>query len=266
MIYQLLFAGLATIHLASSFGLSFRQFKVARAVHDVEGDDIVRDTCLGAKIPTAGSSDSCGRSARRSNDVKSLLFMRDGTAACDNTQSIDNIDSADRDKQTIRVPKLVVGPNDTSISVDNHVIMMTVKGNENGVGSYTCMIDSTGTGNSTDAGIWTEMEVTSNSTDKISSDGGADVEIQAAIDPNQTCTGRLEDKENVCTVKCNDAATPGSLEKSVYVQIEEEDSTPTPTDPTIDVEAQATGRAGARHSNAVGMGTVDAVGSLSTNI
>ncbi|EPQ61514.1 hypothetical protein BGT96224_A20593 [Blumeria graminis f. sp. tritici 96224] len=199
--------------------------------------------------------------------------MRDGTAACDNTQSIDNIDSADRDKQTIRVPKLVVGPNDTSISVDNHVIMMTVKGNENGVGSYTCMIDSTGTGNSTDAGIWTQMEVTSNSTDKISSDGGADVvsfrdginaafelivsfqEIQAAIDPNQTCTGRLEDKENVCTVKCNDAAIPGSLEKSVYVQIEEEDSTPTPTDPTIDVEAQATGRAGARHSNAATKGT-----------
>ncbi|EPQ66458.1 BgtASP-20359 [Blumeria graminis f. sp. tritici] len=242
MIYQLLFAGLATIHLASSFGLSFRQFKVARAVHDVESDGIVRDT---------SRSDSCGGSVRRSSDVKSLLFMRDGTAVCDNTQSTDNIDATDRDKQTLRVPKLVASPNDTSISVDSHVIMMIFKGNENGVGSYTCMIDSTGTGTRADAGIWTEMEVASNSTDKTSPDGVAVVEIQAAIDPNQTCTGRLDDKENICIVKCSDAATPGSLEKSVYVQIAEEDSTPTPTDPKSDVKA---------------MGTVGAVGSLQTNI
>ncbi|CCU74932.1 CAS1 appressorium specific protein, partial [Blumeria hordei DH14] len=132
MIYQLLFAGLATIHLASSFGMSFRQFKVARAVHDVEGDGI---------IPTARSSDPCDGSVRGSNKVKSLLLRRDGTTAYNGAKNTDNIDAINLDEQTLRVPTLVAGPNDTFISVDSHAIMMTVKANENGVGSYTCMID-----------------------------------------------------------------------------------------------------------------------------
>ncbi|CCU74929.1 CAS1 appressorium specific protein [Blumeria hordei DH14] len=203
----------------------------------------------GAKIPTAKSSDSCDGSIGGSNEVKSLLLRRDGTAAYNGAKNTDNIDAINRDEQTLRVPTLVAGANDTSISVDSHAIMMTVKANENGVGSYTCMIDSTGTGTDTGAGIWTEMEVTSKSTDKIAPDGVADVEIQAAIDPDQTCTGRLDDKENVCMVKCCDATTSESLEKSVYVQIAEEDITPTPTAPASHIEAQATGTVGARHSN-----------------
>ena len=120
---------------------------------------------------------------RRSSDVKSLLLISVGNAVCDNTQCTDNIVATDRDKQTLRVPKLVASPNDTSISVDSHVIMMIFKGNENGVGSYTCMIDSTGTGTRADAGIWTEMEVASNSTDKTSPDGVAVVvSIRVGID------------------------------------------------------------------------------------
>ncbi|CCU74926.1 CAS1 appressorium specific protein [Blumeria hordei DH14] len=202
-----------------------------------------------AKSAIASASKICDGSVPGSNEVKSLLFTRGGAAACNNADNAgnpndvdntENIDATNRDKQIFQVSKLVTGPDDKSIIVDSHTIMMTVKANENGVGSYMCMIDSTGTGTDTGAGIWTEMEVTSNSTDKIAPDGVADVEIQAAIDPNQKCTGRLDDKENVCMVSCRDAATPGSLEKSVYVQKAGEQNTPTPTDPNSDIQARDT--------------------------
>ena len=195
----------------------------------------------GAKTATASGSDICGGTVRGSNDVKSLLFIRDGTSACNNSENTENtdnmdiIDATNHDKQTLQVSKPVADPDNMSIMAASHVIMMTVKGNENGVGSYTCMIDSTGTG----AGIWTEMEVKSDSADKISPDRVADVKIQAVIDPNQTCTGRLDDRENVCMVKCNDAATPGTIEKSVLVQLLDMDNTPTPTDPNSDIQPRA---------------------------
>ncbi|CCU79685.1 CAS1 appressorium specific protein [Blumeria hordei DH14] len=232
---RLMLAGLAAIHLAAGYSIFSRQLNEARAVQNIKGDDTVPNT--------SGSNIRDG-SVPRLNEVKSLLFTRDGAATlnnadnANNAENPENIDATNRDKQIPQVSKLVTGPDDKSITVDSHMIMMTVKANENGVGSYMCMIDSTGTG--TSAGIWTEMEVTSKSTDKISPDGVADVEIQAAIDPNQKCTGRLDDKENVCVVRCSDAATPGSLEKSVYVQKAGEQNTPTPTDPNSDIQARAT--------------------------
>ncbi|CAD6504987.1 BgTH12-00486 [Blumeria graminis f. sp. triticale] len=241
---RLLLAGLAAIHLAAGYSISFRQFKVARAVQNIQGDDTVTNT---------SGSDICGGSVPSSNEVKSLLFTRDGAAACNNAENrkdinnTDNIDATDRDYQMLQVSKLLVGPNDSSVIVDSHTIMMTVKGNENGVGSHKCKIDSTGTG----AGSWTEMEVTSNSTDKISLDGVADVEIRAVIDPNQKCTGRLDDKENVCMVKCSDAANPWLLEKFVYVQKVGEQNTPTPTDPNSDIQARATAAFSPKMSNLV---------------
>ncbi|SZF02301.1 unnamed protein product [Blumeria hordei] len=235
---RLMLTGLAAIHLAAGYSIFFRELNVARAVQNIQGNDTV---------PNTSGSNTCDGSVPGSNEVKSLLFRRDGVAACNNADNAgnpddvdntENIDATNRDKQTAQVSKLVTGPDDKSIIVDSHMIMMTVKANENGVGSYMCMIDSTGTG--AGAGIWTEMEVTSKSTDKFSPDGVADVEIQAVIDPNQKCTGRLDDKENVCMVRCRDAATPGSLEKSVYVQKAGEQNTPTPTDPNSNIQARAT--------------------------
>ncbi|SZF02304.1 unnamed protein product [Blumeria hordei] len=234
---RLMLTGLAAIHLAAGYSIFFRELNVARAVQNIHDDNTVPNT--------SGSNIRDG-SVPGSNEVKSLLFTRDGAAAfnnadnANNAENPENIYATNRDKQITPVSKLVTGPDDKSIIVDSHMIMMTVKANENGVGSYTCMIDSTGTGTDTGAGIWTEMEVTSKSTDKFSQDGVADVEIQAAIDPNQKCTGRLDDKENVCMVRCSDAATPGSLEKSVYVQKAGEQNTPTPTDPNSNIQARAT--------------------------
>ncbi|KAL2127681.1 hypothetical protein VTI74DRAFT_10319 [Chaetomium olivicolor] len=89
--------------------------------------------------------------------------------------------------------------------------------NADGGGPYTCMINADGT-----AQTWNKIQVTQNVPGRNSRNpGGAatDFPLTAAIPADQTCTGTVAGQNNVCLVRCQNAARAGPFGGVVPVQL-----------------------------------------------
>lgn len=89
--------------------------------------------------------------------------------------------------------------------------------NGDGGGPYTCAINADGTG-----GDWQNIEVTTTPPGQNSrnrSGAQTDFPMVAAIPANQECTGSVAGQENVCLVRCENAARAGPFGGVVPVQM-----------------------------------------------
>jgi len=96
-------------------------------------------------------------------------------------------------------------------------IMMTLhQVNGDGAGPYSCQINADGTG-----GDWTDINVTTQVAGKNSRSNAkaVDLPLKAAIPAGQTCTGTVAGQNNVCMVKCMNAARAGPFGGCVPVQM-----------------------------------------------
>lgn len=76
--------------------------------------------------------------------------------------------------------------------------------NGDGAGPYSCQISSSGTG-----ADWKEMAVTTNvpGTNSRSKAKSTDFPLSAKVAADQTCTGAMGGAENMCMVRCMNAAS-----------------------------------------------------------
>ncbi|KHJ30675.1 putative eka-like protein [Erysiphe necator] len=119
---------------------------------------------------------------------------------------------------TSQVAKVAQDSNGLPMVSAGGMIMMTLhQVNGDGAGPYSCMIDSTGTG----TGGWTKMEVATNVPGKNSRSKAkaTDFPLSAKIAADQTCTGSMGGMDNVCMVRCNNAANAGPFGGCVPVQM-----------------------------------------------
>jgi hypothetical protein len=102
------------------------------------------------------------------------------------------------------------------ISAGGSVDMTIHQVNGDGAGPYTCEIDATGTGTN-----WQPMQVTTNVPGSNSrSDARAqDFPLAAAVPAGQDCTGTVAGQNNVCMVRCMNAARAGPFGGCVPVQM-----------------------------------------------
>jgi hypothetical protein len=96
-------------------------------------------------------------------------------------------------------------------------IMMTLhQVNGDGAGPYSCAINADGT-----ASNWQTIDVTTQVAGKNSRSNAkaVDLPLKAAIPAGQTCTGTVAGQNNVCMVKCQNAARAGPFGGCVPVQM-----------------------------------------------
>jgi len=103
------------------------------------------------------------------------------------------------------------------VSQGGEISMALHQVNADGGGPYTCEINSDGTGQS-----WESIDVTTTPPGKNSrnrSGAQTDFPMAAAIPQSQTCTGEVAGQDNVCLVKCKNAARAGPFGGVVPVQL-----------------------------------------------
>jgi hypothetical protein len=103
------------------------------------------------------------------------------------------------------------------VSAGGEVQMTLHQVNADGGGPYTCMINADGTG-----ADWQDIKVTTTPPGQNSRnrDGAAtDFPLNAAIPADQTCTGNVAGQDNVCLVRCQNAARAGPFGGVVPVQM-----------------------------------------------
>jgi len=110
----------------------------------------------------------------------------------------------------------VAGNTMPQVSQGGSIDMTIHQVNGDGAGPYDCMIDATATGTN-----WQPLTVTQNVPGENSrSDARAqDFPLAAAIPADQTCTGSVAGMDNVCMVRCNNAARAGPFGGCVPVQM-----------------------------------------------
>lgn len=88
--------------------------------------------------------------------------------------------------------------------------------NGDGAGPYTCQIDAAG-----DGSAFVDMKVTTNVAGKNSRSNAkaVDLPLKAAIPAGQTCGGSVAGQNNVCMVRCMNAARAGPFGGCVPVQM-----------------------------------------------
>ncbi|KAK7926849.1 cas1 appressorium specific protein [Apiospora marii] len=89
--------------------------------------------------------------------------------------------------------------------------------NADGAGPYTCMMNTDGT-----AAKWTDIQVTQSPPGKNSRnrDGAkTDFPLKAAIPQDASCTGTVAGQNNVCLIRCQNAARAGPFGGVVPVQM-----------------------------------------------
>ncbi|EOO03806.1 putative mas3 protein [Phaeoacremonium minimum UCRPA7] len=103
------------------------------------------------------------------------------------------------------------------VSQGGEVQMTLHQVNADGGGPYTCMINADGTGQD-----WQNIDVTTTPPGENSRnrDGAAtDFPLNAAIPADQSCTGTVAGQDNVCLVRCQNAARAGPFGGVVPVQM-----------------------------------------------
>jgi len=143
----------------------------------------------------------------------STRFKGDNAAACGQTLGGGENDivagtKAVMDQNGATLPQVSAGG---SIDMTLHQV------NGDGAGPYTCQINADGTG-----GDWTDIDVTTqvegtNSNNRANA--MQDLPLSAAIPAGQTCTGNVAGQNNVCMVKCQNAARAGPFGGCVPVQM-----------------------------------------------
>lgn len=112
--------------------------------------------------------------------------------------------------------------------------------NADGGGPYNCMINADGTGSQ-----WTNIQVTTTPPGRNSRNrqgASTDFPLVAAIPQNQQCTGAVAGQDNVCLVRCQNAARAGPFGGVVPVQM-------------VDANANANAGANANETAAAGNAT-----------
>ncbi|POS86819.1 hypothetical protein EPUL_003274 [Erysiphe pulchra] len=197
MLFKSLLASLAAAQLVAGHGA------IVKAVGDMGGS--------GSAI---GIDASTPRDGARRNPFQadSTRFKNNNADACGETLGGGPNDAA------TGVAKIVQESNGMPMISAGGMVMMTLhQVNGDGAGPYQCMIDSTGTG----TGGWTKMEVATNVPGKNSRSKAKaqDFPLTAKVAADQTCTGNMGGMENVCMVRCNNAANAGPFGGCVPVQM-----------------------------------------------
>ncbi|KAB5540480.1 hypothetical protein GE09DRAFT_1245609 [Coniochaeta sp. 2T2.1] len=103
------------------------------------------------------------------------------------------------------------------VSQGGEVQMTLHQVNADGGGPYSCMINADGT-----AATWKDITVTQQAPGQNSRNrqgAATDFPLTAAIPAGQTCTGTVAGQDNVCLVRCQNAARAGPFGGVVPVQM-----------------------------------------------
>lgn len=102
------------------------------------------------------------------------------------------------------------------VSAGGEITMTLHQVNGDGAGPYTCQIDSAG-----DGSAFVDMKVTTQVAGKNSRSNAkaVDLPLKAAIPAGQTCSGNVAGQDNVCMVRCMNAARAGPFGGCVPVQM-----------------------------------------------
>lgn len=117
------------------------------------------------------------------------------------------------------------------VTAGGEVDMTLHQVNADGGGPYTCMINTDGT-----ATKWTDIQVTQSPPGENSRnrDGAkTDFPLKAAIPADASCTGTVAGQENVCLVRCQNAARAGPFGGVVPVQSKFANLRPSPPSPRL---------------------------------
>jgi len=142
----------------------------------------------------------------------STRFKGDNAAACGQT-----LGGGENDIQA--GTKAVMANNGATlpqVSQGGSIMMTLHQVNGDGAGPYSCQINADGTG-----GDWTDIDVTTQVAGKNSRSNAkaVDLPLKAAIPAGQACTGTVAGQQNVCMVKCQNAARAGPFGGCVPVQM-----------------------------------------------
>jgi len=102
------------------------------------------------------------------------------------------------------------------VSAGGEISMTLHQVNGDGAGPYTCQIDAAG-----DGSAFVDMKVTTQVAGKNSRSNAkaVDLPLKAAIPAGQTCGGNVAGQNNVCMVRCMNAARAGPFGGCVPVQM-----------------------------------------------
>ncbi|KAE9963455.1 hypothetical protein EG328_011376 [Venturia inaequalis] len=102
------------------------------------------------------------------------------------------------------------------ISASGEISMTLHQVNGDGGGPYTCQIDPAG-----DGSAFVDMKVTTQvaGTNSRSNAKAVDLPLKAAIPAGQTCSGNVAGMNNICMVRCMNAARAGPFGGCVPVQM-----------------------------------------------
>ncbi|KAH8912818.1 hypothetical protein BR93DRAFT_984096 [Coniochaeta sp. PMI_546] len=103
------------------------------------------------------------------------------------------------------------------VSQGGEIQMTLHQVNADGGGPYSCMINADGTGTA-----WQDITVTQQAPGKNSNNrqgAATDFPLNAAIPADQSCTGTVAGQDNVCLVRCQNAARAGPFGGVVPVQM-----------------------------------------------
>ncbi|QDS75253.1 hypothetical protein FKW77_000706 [Venturia effusa] len=102
------------------------------------------------------------------------------------------------------------------VSAGGEISMTLHQVNGDGAGPYNCQIDSAG-----DGSAFVDMKVTTQvaGTNSRSNAKAVDLPLKAAIPAGQTCAGNVAGQNNVCMVRCMNAARAGPFGGCVPVQM-----------------------------------------------
>ncbi|KAI0994233.1 hypothetical protein K3495_g13949 [Podosphaera aphanis] len=186
MLFKSIIAGLAATQLVAGHGA------IVKAVGDMGGEG----AAIG--VDPATPRDGTGRTPFQADSTR---FKNNNVDACGETLGGGPNDPAEQ------MTKMAATNAMAMVSPGGMLMMTLHQVNGDGAGPYECMIDPTGTG----TGGWTKMEVATNVPGKNSRSKAKaeDFPLTAKIAADQTCTGTAGGMENVCMVRCNNAANAG---------------------------------------------------------
>ncbi|CAD6501845.1 BgTH12-02091 [Blumeria graminis f. sp. triticale] len=204
------------------FPLILAGFAVAQIVSGhVAMTKVIRDVDGSAGLESQATVDGSNPPAEMT-DMADMAEMSDTTEMNDMANNTNNEDAAPSgndgavpDEDSEQMSESVAESPGFPMIAAGGLVTLSLKATADKAGPFTCMIDSM----VDNSGSWVNMDVTVNSINKDVTSDQTEVSLSAQIPADQSCLGNMNDTDNVCTIRCDNIATPTVIGKSLPVQL-----------------------------------------------
>ncbi|SZF03595.1 unnamed protein product [Blumeria hordei] len=209
MYFPLILAGLAAAKIVSG------HVAMTRVMAEVDGSaGLESQAIVDGSNPPAEMTDMAEMAdTTEMAETPEMNDMTNNTNNEDATSSDNN--GAVPDENSIQMSESIDGAPGFPMIAAGGLVTLSLKATADKSGPFTCMIDSM----ADNLDSLTNMEIVVNSINQDATSDKTEVSLSAQIPADQSCLGNMNDTDNVCTIRCDNIATPTVIGESLPVQL-----------------------------------------------